>query len=371
MSQPELSNNQFQPENICIETLDHHGITAGYCNKLKLAERIDARLPISKKHGAILNHGQRIKAMIINGLGFTQNPIYLTPNFFDDKALSVMFEEGIKATHLNDDALARSLDAAYEYGVTRLFAEIADEIYKEFMPTDNKQQIHLDTTSLKLCGEYDLEDKYQDDEDRPALPMYGHSKDHRPDLKQMMLSLTVSGPASLPIWFEGLDGNSSDKSNFHNTLKNIKNFRSALKNSPDITVVADSALYVKGKLDDAYYLWVTRVPETIKLVKQLVVTDESDFAWQELQDGYKGAWLGQEDRGLRQHWLLVSSSQACKRETITLNKRIEKVYLKVEKEADKLSKQEFACEKDALREAAAFEKKAQIPQGERKNNGCH
>jgi len=61
MSQPELSNNQFQPENICIETLDHHGITAGYCNKLKLAERIDARLPISKKHGAILNHGQRIK----------------------------------------------------------------------------------------------------------------------------------------------------------------------------------------------------------------------------------------------------------------------------------------------------------------------
>ncbi len=65
------------PTELQVKTLAHHGICAGYIDKLKLVERIDARLPISKEKGAILTHGQRVKAMIINGLGFTQNPIYL------------------------------------------------------------------------------------------------------------------------------------------------------------------------------------------------------------------------------------------------------------------------------------------------------
>jgi transposase len=43
-----------------------------------------------------------------------------------------------------------------------------------------------------------------------------------------------------------------------------------------------------------------------------------------LQDGYKGVLIGQNDRGLRQRWLLVHSAQAEKRESITLEKRIEK-----------------------------------------------
>jgi transposase len=101
---------------------------------LVLVERIDARLPISKKHGAILCHGQRVKAMIICGLGFTQSPIYLSHHFFANKALAVLFGKGVKHEHFNDDALGRTLDAIYAYGVTEFFAEIANEIAQEFMP---------------------------------------------------------------------------------------------------------------------------------------------------------------------------------------------------------------------------------------------
>ena len=36
-------------EDIKNESLDYHGITAGFIDKLKIVERIDARLPISKK----------------------------------------------------------------------------------------------------------------------------------------------------------------------------------------------------------------------------------------------------------------------------------------------------------------------------------
>jgi len=343
-------------EELNVESLDYHGITAGFIDKLKIVERIDVRLPISKAKGAILTHGQRVKAMIINGLGFTQSPIYLSHHFFENKALSVLFGEGVRHEHFNDDALGRTLDAIYAYGVTELFAEIANEIAQEFMPAVKRQSLHLDTTSLKLSGDYDFGDDDWIDEAQPPLPKYGHSKDHRPDLKQMMLSLTVSGPANLPVWLEGLNGNSQDKTNFHQTLERIKLFREKLEKSPDILIIADSALYVKNKLADAFYTWITRVPENIKLVKKLVESDKSEFAWQTMKDGYEGVWLGQNDREMRQHWGFFYSEQANKKETITLNKRIEKVQLTAEKQAKVLGNEPFNCEKDAQRAALSFEK---------------
>ena len=211
-------NTSIKSGQIRVETLGHHGLVAGFVDKLKLVERIDARLPVSKQHGSKLSHGQRIKAMIINGLGFTQNPIYLSPQFFEDKAVSLLFGEGVEAAQLNDDALGRTLDACYEYGVTALLAEIANEIHQEFTPPGRRQTLRLDSTSFKLVGEYDLEHLYLEGESRPPLPKQGYSKDHRPDLKQLVLSLIVSGPADLPIWSEGLDGNSQDKASFHATL---------------------------------------------------------------------------------------------------------------------------------------------------------
>jgi transposase len=358
MAYPLNHNEQHDlNEELNIESLDYHGITACFVDKLKIVERIDARLPISKANGAILTHGQRVKAMLINGLGFTQNPIYLSHHFFENKALSVLFGEGIRHEHFNDDALARTLDAIYAYGVTELFAEIANEIAQEFLPAGKRQSLHLDTTSLKLSGDYDVEDGNSNDEEQPPLPMYGHSKDHRPDLKQVMLSLTVSGPANLPVWLEGLNGNSQDKTNFHETLDRIKLFREELEKSPDILVIADSALYVQNKLLNAFYIWITRVPENIKLAKQLVESDEQDFAWQTVQEGYKGVWLGQDDRGMRQHWGLFYSEQANKRETITLDKRIEKMQVTAEKNARKLEKEPFNCAKDAERAAISFANK--------------
>jgi transposase len=96
------------------------------------------------------------------------------------------------------------------------------------------------------------------------------------------------------------------------------------------------------------------------LVKQLVQADEKEYVWQNLQDGYKGVLIGQDDRGLKQRWLLVHSAQAEKRESITLEKRIEKGLKKAEKSAAQLSRQGFGCEQDALRTAPKFEKNCHI-----------
>ena len=331
--------------------LDHLGIAAGLIDKLKLVERIDARLPIRNQQQSHISHGQRIKAMILNGLGFTQNPIYLTPKFFADKPIELLIGEGVKPEFLNDDALGRTLDKCYDYSVMQLFAEVANEIYLDVFGQEKKQVIHLDTTSFSLNGEYDID--FNDDETQPALPMYGYSKDHRPDLKQMMMSLTVSGSAQMPIWFEPLDGNSQDKTNFHNTLACIKAFRNQLTQAPELTVVADSALYTNDELNQAFYHWITRIPNQIKSIKQLRETDEQQFAWIELDDENKGVWLGHTERGLKQCNLMVYSKQAAKLQEHTLESQIEEEKEALKREGNKLNKQKLYCRADAEQ---AFEK---------------
>ncbi len=64
---------------------------------------------------------------------------------------------------------------------------------------------HLDTTSLALSGEY--LGKIDDDTVKIAL---GHSKDHRPDLKQIMLEMMVSQDGGIPLLGKCLNGNASD-----------------------------------------------------------------------------------------------------------------------------------------------------------------
>ena len=335
--------------------LDHLGIAAGLVDKLKLVERIDARLPIINQQQSHVSHGQRIKAMILNGLGFTQNPIYLTPKFFTNKPIELLIGEGVKPEYLNDDALGRTLDKCFEYGVIPLFAEIANEIYLDVFGHETTQVLHLDTTSFSLHGEYDID--YKNKDDLPALPMYGYSKDHRPDLKQMMMSLTVSGSAQMPIWFEPLDGNSQDKVNFHNTLATIKSFREQLKQAPDTTVVADSALYVNDELKNAFYHWITRIPNHITLIKQLREMDESQFSWIELDDDNQGVWFGHTERGLTQCNLMVYSKQAAKKQLKTLESQIQEEKDLIEREANKLATKQLFCSADAEQTFEQFAKK--------------
>ncbi len=80
---------------------------------------------------------------------------------------------------------------------------------------------HLDTTSFSLEGNYE-------ESDFPKIT-FVFSKDHRADLKQVILSLTTSGPSGFPVWMEALDGNSSDKTSFHQTIAKMTSFQKELK----------------------------------------------------------------------------------------------------------------------------------------------
>jgi hypothetical protein len=91
--------------------IHHLGLVSGMIDELGLVERIDALIP--KKEQQIVSYGQAVKAMILNGLGYTQRVLYLTPHFFRDKPVEPLIGEGITAAQLNDDLPGRTLDAIH------------------------------------------------------------------------------------------------------------------------------------------------------------------------------------------------------------------------------------------------------------------
>lgn len=91
-----------------ILNLDHLGLPCGMMDELGLVELIDQLLPSDKTR--TLSHGEAVKAMLLNGLGYVNQRLYLTPYFFADKPLKRLFGREIEPHQINDAVLGKTLD---------------------------------------------------------------------------------------------------------------------------------------------------------------------------------------------------------------------------------------------------------------------
>ena len=322
--------------------MDHHGLVAAVCKDLGVAQKIDSRMK-QKDPRRIVSTGTSAVAMILNGLGFTNRRLYLTSQFFESKPIERLLEGSIRAEHLDDHTLGKALDEISAYGASQLFGEVAFEIALENNLLGSLA--HLDSTSMSVEGQYD-----QDSKENIIKLTYGHSKDHRPDLKQVVMSLVVSGASAMPIWMEPQNGNSSDKKTFHETIKKVRSFQKQLKGCPEFKWVADSALYSKDKLlKQTEYLWLSRVPETIGEARELVEKSDSEIEWVSHEKGYKTASFYSSYGEVKQRWLLVFSEQSYQREKKTFEKKLEKQHKDLEKVLWHLSHEIYSCSEDATK----------------------
>jgi transposase len=325
------------PSQVTSRTLDHLGIVAGLCQDLQIARRINDLLD-TRNQAAKVTAGDAVVAMILSGMGFTKRTLYMTPRFLQGKPVALLFGKDLRAEDFNDDTLGRALDAIAEFGPQRLFGSIAFAIGQERGLIGSSARI--DTTSVSLEGEYD-----RPEEEGMLRITHGYSKDHRQDLKQFILSLTVTGEAALPIWSETLDGNASDRTSFHETIARVRAFQKGLEGVPEFLWVADSALYSKDKLLSAENLrWVTRVPETVKECRELVESDEDTISWTTLPNGYRISIRESSFGELHQRWLLVFSQQAFERERASFERALEKKEEKLATDLWHLENKKFATE---------------------------
>jgi transposase len=342
---------EFTDKEIHVESLEHLGLVASTIHDLGIIEKIDDRIPISKEKGAKTTHGQRVAAMIINGLGFIDTRLYMFAEFFENKPLERLIGKGVKAEHLNDAALGRTLDTLYEYGVTKLFSEIAFEIATEKNLLGNT--VRVDSSSLMVHGEYKNEHQNDDADDQPVNVTYGFSKDHRQDLKQVMIILATTGESSFIPWMEPHSGNSSDKKIIYNAMNRMKEHFKKIKDAPPLMFIADSAAYEKCAKNGDSFLWLSRVPASIKKTKKLLALPNNDINWVDLEDGYR-IYSTTVKHHSKQRWVLVYSEEAYNREIKTLERNIKKEFVELEKKVWHFEKRIFKCEKDAEIELQKF-----------------
>src|SRR5881409_881711 len=84
---------------VTVERLDHLGLIAEIIKDLGLIGMIDARLVPDEQE--VLTPGEAVAGMILNGLGFSNRPLSLTPQFFANKPLDLLFREGVHAELFN------------------------------------------------------------------------------------------------------------------------------------------------------------------------------------------------------------------------------------------------------------------------------
>ncbi len=224
---------------IASKSLDHLGIVSAVCREINLAG-VDPRQKVSC--------GEAVVAMVLNMLGFVDRPLYLFPEFMGTKPVEILIREGLKSEDFNDDVLGRTLDNLYRAGPEGIFMQISANAYGEY----SGRFWHNDTSTISLQGEYEHEEG-----DIDAVPIeitHGFSKDHRPDLKQFVISLVMSD--DLPVFIQALNGNTSDKDHFREI---VNEYGQSLQEKwgEDKIWVWDSAAYSEKNLKaiSEDYIW--------------------------------------------------------------------------------------------------------------------
>ena len=351
-----------------IKNLDHLGLVATMIDELDIENSIDSEIPFdTNKKG--LSYGMLVKAMILNGLGYVNKQLYLTPRFFKDKPLETLFGTPIIcAEQINDDALGRTLDAIYDYGVSELYEKVSHKAVTLLGLTPST--VHLDSTSFHLDGAYRAfqvdnglnQPIASEDEDAktptPIKLIKGYSRDHHPNLNQVVLNLMVEHQAGIPLMMRAADGNQIDAKAFATLVDEHIDSLKAMSNT-SLTLIADAALFTQKGLEaikEKQIHFISRVPHKLKEAKALM-HDECSNTLTLLDENYSFTEHAITYGEMEQKWILYKSALSAQKEEKTLSKNLLHKSTDITKKAKKLMIQPFFCEADALATLGVFESK--------------
>jgi transposase len=337
---------KLKSQEIEIKNLDHLGIVAGIIDEIGLVDKVNQLLGTDSREK--INAGEVVKAIILNGLGFVSQPLYLFSHFFKDKAVEHLLGEGIEASDLNDDKLGRVMDRLYKFGLSKIFLIIGLDVVKKYAIATKYS--HLDSSSFHLHGQYNnrpsqlITDEEKITGENPIVITYGYSRDHRPDLKQCMINLIVSNDGDIPLFFRGGSGNESDKVMFGKILVEYSqqiDFESIM--------VADSALYTADNLKKMEEMkWISRVPSSIKNAKNLIKTVANEELKASSDKRYRYLERQVNYAGIEQRWLLIESEERKESDLRKIDKKIKEELAYTNKKISTLGKKNFESEATAM-----------------------
>ncbi len=205
---------------------------------------------------------------------------------------------------LNDDRVGRALDRLFDANFPDLVMDITRNVIHEFKL--DLSELHNDSTTIRFFGDYDAFEQPQKRRGKTTVAMrHGHSKDHRPDLKQLLYILTVTDDGGVPIYFTTDDGDRSDDVTHVPTWDLLHQ----LTGRPDFLYIADCKLASSenlGHIDREGGRFITILPknrsEPRAMIKTLLESPDS-LRWVLLYE------VEDEDGVLRQQFQTLREEQ--------------------------------------------------------------
>jgi len=227
--------------------------------------------------------------------------------------------------------------------------------------------VHLDSTSFHLDGAYkqfqtdDASKQLTTAEEETPTPIKlikGYSRDHHPNLNQVVLNLMVEHQAGIPLMMRAADGNQIDAKAFATLVDEHIDSLKAMSNT-SLTLIADAALFTQKGLEaikEKQIHFISRVPHKLKEAKALM-HDECSNTLTLLDENYSFTEHAITYGEMEQKWILYKSALATQKEEKTLSKNLLHKSTDITKKAKKLMIQSFFCEADALAALGVFESK--------------
>jgi hypothetical protein len=237
MNVPEDAAGPFELESTGLGALP---VIGQFLGRIDLAGTLASHLPAGDPR-TTLPAATAIGVLVCN-LCVAREPLYGLAGWaagFEPGLLGLV--EG-EAGLLNDDRVGRALDQLFDADRSSLLCKLVLRAVREF--GIDCSQLHNDSTSLVLHGDYDAADGHQRGGKPTVLAARGHSKDHRPDLKQLVLILTVTADGAVPLTHRLAAGNTNDDRTHIDTWDELR----ALTGGAGFLYVADSKLCTREQM---------------------------------------------------------------------------------------------------------------------------
>jgi transposase len=227
---------------------------------MKLEEFFQAYLP--REDGRTKVRSSRVLMVLVKNILVARNPIYGVGEWAAGYAPDLLGLSAEELECLNDDRSARAMEKLFESDRPSLALAAAAHAIKRFRVL--LDQLHNDSTTISFFGAYDRQGQESPDPNHPGLNItWGHNKDHRPDLKQLLYILTVARDGATPVHFRAASGNVTDDTTHRDTWELL----CRLAGRRDFLYVADCKLATTENMNHVHRnggRFITVLPRTRK-----------------------------------------------------------------------------------------------------------
>jgi transposase len=276
--------------------------------------------------------------LLVTNLLLARQPLYALAAWSARRVPEHLGLQPGQAALLNDDRLGRALDHLRRADRASLLTALVQQAVRAF--AIDLRELHQDTTTVTLSGEY-ADQAPAEHSNRPPRITFGYNKDHRPDLKQLLFSITITADGAVPVHCKTYDGNTSDDQVHRDTW----DFLRQLSGHADFLYVADSKLCTRDNMSHIAAgngRFLTVMPRTRAEDSRFRTHVQSQpLAWQEVhrepnprrRDGPDVVYHGveapwQSAEGYRVLW--YRSSQKEEQDRQQRRRRLERAYAQVE-----------------------------------------